>query len=69
MHDKLPDDELMENNINNDVNRREEHVVNFSGTRGWQKDIGWLVITLPIYNENKNWYNIIIIVVYLSLIL
>lgn len=40
MHDKLPDDELMENNINNDVNRREEHVVNFAGTRGWQKDIG-----------------------------
>jgi len=30
MHDELPDDELMENNINNDVNLREDHIVNFA---------------------------------------
>lgn len=37
MHNEVPDDELMENNINNDFNLREDHIVNFSGTRGRQK--------------------------------
>lgn len=31
MHDELPDDEPMENNINNDVNLSEDHIVNFPG--------------------------------------
>lgn len=34
MHDTLPDDELMEeNNRNNDVNHRDDHNVNLTGTR------------------------------------
>jgi len=39
MHDELPDDEPMENNLNNDVNLylREDHIVNLPGTRGRQE--------------------------------
>jgi len=38
MRDEVPDDEpTEENNINNDVNLREDHIVNLAGTRGRQE--------------------------------
>lgn len=37
MHDELPDDEPMVNDINNDVNPRGNHIVNLPGTRGRQE--------------------------------
>lgn len=52
MHDVLPDDEPIENSINNDV--KEYHIVNLSETRG-RLERDWLINKyLPIYSENKH---------------
>lgn len=37
MHDELTVDEPVENNINNDVNIREDQIINLAGTRGRQE--------------------------------
>lgn len=42
MHDKLPDDELMEeNNRNNDVNHRDDHNVIWQEQGVGKREIGW----------------------------